>query len=241
MVDIHCHILPEVDDGSKSWEMTAEMCEIAIRDGITHVVATPHADHEYPYNRELHEVGLDRLRGMAPELNFSLGCDFHFSYDNLQDAMEHHHRYTIGQTDYLLIEFSNFAIPPQTEDQLFNLHNAGFRPIITHPERNPIIQRRPSLALEWARQGCVVQVTSSSLTGKWGPVAKKTAEWLLKRQAVHVLATDAHNVKQRPPDLSSGRAAASKIVGNNVAQALVEDNPRAIVENQQLPWFPEPL
>jgi protein-tyrosine phosphatase len=240
MVDIHCHILPEVDDGSKSWEMTVEMCALAARDGITHIVATPHADHQYAYSRELHEASLDRLRLMAPELVFSLGCDFHFSYDNLQDALEHHNRYTIGQTDYLLLEFSNYTIPPNIHDQLFNLHNAGFRLIVTHPERNPIIQHRPRIALEWAQLGCVVQVTSGSLTGGWGSLAKKTAEWLLKRQAVHVLATDAHDTRHRPPNLSSGRAAAAKIAGEEVAKALVEDNPHAIVENKQLPWFPEP-
>jgi protein-tyrosine phosphatase len=169
-----------------------------------------------------------------------IGCDFHFSYDNLRDALEHHNRYTIGQSDYLLIEFSNYTIPPHTHDQLFNLHNAGFRPIITHPERNPMVQRRPAIALEWARLGCVVQVTSGSLTGAWGSLAKKTAEWLLKRQAVHVLATDAHNVMHRPPYLSAGRAAAAKIAGDEIARALVEGNPRAIVENRPLPWFPEP-
>ena len=113
MVDIHCHILPGIDDGSKSWEMTAEMCRLAVEDGITHIVATPHCNDRYEYNRERFTEMLGQLHDAANgELSFSLGCDFHFSYDNIQDALENPRRYTIGDSQYLLIEFSDFGIPP---------------------------------------------------------------------------------------------------------------------------------
>jgi len=105
MVDIHCHILPEVDDGARSWEMASEMCRLAVADGVDHIVATPHANHEYDYNREDLEQRLERLRNIAggkPLL--TLGCDFHFSYENIQDALQQPGRYTIGATRYLLVD-----------------------------------------------------------------------------------------------------------------------------------------
>ena len=120
MVDIHCHILPGIDDGSKSWEMTAEMCRIAARDGITHIVATPHSNDVYDYNRERFTEMLGQLHDSADgKLTFSLGCDFHFSYDNIQDAMNNPRRYTIGDSQYLLIEFSDYGIPPSVKQDVF--------------------------------------------------------------------------------------------------------------------------
>ena len=90
MVDIHCHILPQVDDGAKSWEIATEMCRMAVADGITHIVATPHANEQYAYHREEHAARLLELQKAAGEWPvLSLGCDFHFSFDNVQGALTH--------------------------------------------------------------------------------------------------------------------------------------------------------
>jgi protein-tyrosine phosphatase len=241
MIDIHCHILPETDDGASSWETAVEMCRMAVRDGIRHIVATPHANDEYSYDRSKHLDTLTRLReAAASDLDLSLGCDFHFSFDNIQDALNNRDRYVIGNTQYLLIELADFSIPPNTPRLLTQLMMAGLRPILTHPERNQILQKKPEVVLEWAREGCIVQVTANSLTGRWGDRALKVAHFLLKSNAVHVLATDAHNTRSRPPLLSGARDAAAKIVGHDVADALVNGNPSAIVENRELPYFPPP-
>jgi protein-tyrosine phosphatase len=241
MIDIHCHILPETDDGASSWETAIEMCRMAAQDGIRHIVATPHANDEYTYDRERHLDTLKQLRDQAGvDLEFSLGCDFHFSFDNIQDALARHDRYVIGNTSYLLIELAEFSIPPSMTTLLGRLMTAGLRPILTHPERNQILQKRPEPVLEWAREGCIVQVTANSLTGRWGDRALKAAHFLMKHDAVHVLATDAHNTRSRPPVLSTGRDAATKLLGKEIAQALVVDNPAAIVSNNELPYFPEP-
>jgi protein-tyrosine phosphatase len=239
MVDIHCHILPEVDDGAKSWEIALEMCRMAAADGIDHIVATPHANHEYEYNRDQHEQTLDRLRSITGGIvAFSLGCDFHFSYENIQDALLHPERYRIGNTQYLLVEFSDFAISPMTGEFLQQLMAAGLTPIITHPERNPLLQRNPQRVLEWASQGTLVQITGNSLTGRWGPVAKKTTQFLVKHGAVHVLASDAHDLRNRPPALAAARDEMAKLAGKEAAQAMVEDNPRAIISAQPIPFQP---
>lgn len=242
MIDIHCHILAEVDDGPKSWDISEEMCRTAKADGIEHIVATPHANHRYAYDREYLTGLLDSLRqriGDAPQL--SLGCDFHLSYENLQDAMVHPERYVIGGSRYMLVELSNYGIPAQIGESYTKLIGIGITPIITHPERNPILQRAPKQILQWLELGCAVQVTASALSGAWGEMAWQTAQWLLKRDAVHFLASDAHDTKRRPPVMSEARNAVAELCGKDVADALVNANPQAVISGQPLPYFPQPL
>ena len=237
MVDIHCHILPGVDDGSQSWEMTAEMCRAAIADGVTHIVATPHANHRYKYDRERFIGMLGQLHDSANgKQGFSLGCDFHFSYDNIRDALEHPRRYTIGDTQYLLIEFSDFGIPPTVREEVQALQSRGMIPIITHPERNPLLLKKPGLVLELTEQGCLVQVTANAVTGAWGSRSRRMIEWLLERNAVHAVASDAHDTVRRTPVISEARKTITKLAGSEVAQALTHENPGAIVEGRRLPW-----
>ena len=241
MVDIHSHILPEVDDGPKSWDVSVAMCRAAAADGITHMVASPHANDRYHYDREYLQGlvnHLQQLVGDTPKI--LLGCDFHLSYENLQDAYAHPDRYVIGGTRYLLVEFSNYSVPQNTTDSFHKLGDQRITPIITHPERNPILRESLQRVVEWAEQGCVIQMTGSALTGFWGDRTRRAAQWLLEHQAVHVLATDAHDLEKRVPILSTSRDAAAEIVGDEIAEALVEGNPRAILNNQPLPFFPRP-
>ncbi|MGA8538750.1 MAG: CpsB/CapC family capsule biosynthesis tyrosine phosphatase [Terriglobales bacterium] len=244
MIDIHCHVLPEVDDGPKSWDAALEMCRMAAADGITHTVATPHANDRYPYDRAYLSDLLDQLRekiGSTLELQLSLGCDFHLSFENLERALEQPHTYTIGDTNYLLIELSNFSVPTHLGSCFTRLGDRGLTPILTHPERNPILQQTPQRILEWVEQGCLVQVTASSLTGFWGERPEIIAHWLLDRSAVHILASDAHDTKRRIPNLSAARAVAEKIVGVEYAEALVDTNPGAIVKGTPIPYCPRPV
>ncbi|HZQ91176.1 MAG TPA: CpsB/CapC family capsule biosynthesis tyrosine phosphatase [Terriglobales bacterium] len=241
MVDIHCHIIPEVDDGPRTWEVAAEMCRVAASDGIRHIVATPHANEEYAYNRDDLKERLARLKDISGNLlNFSLGCDFHFSYENIRDCLDHPERYRIGTTNYLLVEFSDFAISPNASEHLGLLQRQGLVPIITHPERNPILQRRPELVQAWVRQGAIVQITANALTGRWGPIAKKAALRFMSQGAAHVIATDAHDLRSRPPVLSAAREELARLADPQTAHAMVDANPRAIVEGQPLPFVPAP-
>jgi protein-tyrosine phosphatase len=218
------------------------MCRTAAADGITHMVATPHANDRYHYDRTYLQGLVAHLQGLigdAPKI--ILGCDFHLSIDNIQDALVNPGRYVIGDTRYLLVEFSNYSVPQQTTDSFLKLGDCGLTPIITHPERNPILRESPQRVAEWAEQGFIIQMTGSALTGFWGERTRRAALWLLERQAVHVLATDAHDTEKRVPILSTAREAAAEICGEDVAEALVETNPRAIISNQPLPYFPRPV
>ncbi len=242
MIDIHSHILPQVDDGPKSWDTSLEMCRMAADDGIEHIVATPHANERYQYNRQHLASNLEYLKvlvGKAPKL--SLGCDFHLSYDNLREVMVSPERYTIEGSHYLLVELSNYSIPTQINDYFTRMADVGVIPVITHPERNPILQQTQERVLQWIDQGCVVQVTASAVTGGWGQKVVRAVEWLLERDAVHVMATDAHDTKHRPPSLSAAREKVAKLCGDEVARALVDDNPRAVINDRPLPYLPNPV
>ena len=233
MIDIHCHILPGIDDGARNWETTLEMCRLARQDGVTHIVATPHANYEYPYDRAAHLALLDELRARAPELSFSLGCDFHLSYDNVADAKQNPDRYAIGETRYLLVELSEYSTF-NVAQTLYELQAAGLLPILTHPERNPLVVSKPELLDEWASAGCLFQITANSLTGFWGKRAQQFCVEMLRKRLVHFIASDAHGVKNRPPMLSAARDAAAKIVGAAEAEKLVAANPGAVVSGRLL-------
>jgi protein-tyrosine phosphatase len=242
VIDIHSHILAEVDDGPKSWDVAQEMCRIAKADGVECMIATPHANERYHYDREYLNRALAHLRqliGPAPRLG--LGCDFHLSYENIQAALATPSRFTIESTNYLLVELSNFSVPPHISYSLMKLGDKGLVPILTHPERNPILQKSLKRVLDWVEMGVVVQVTASALTGFWGEPVRRSAQWLLQHDAVHVLASDAHDPKRRKPGLSEARDVVADVCGFDVAQALVDANPRAIISGQPLPYFPKPL
>jgi protein-tyrosine phosphatase len=242
VIDIHSHILPEVDDGSKSWETSVAMCRMAAADGITHQVATPHANDRYHYDRPYLQGLVEHLQKLVGNaLTLSLGCDFHLSYDNLQDVLANPARYAIEGSHYMLVELSNYSVPPQTTDCFWKLGDRGITAVITHPERNPILRENPQRVVEWAEQGCVIQMTGSALTGFWGERVRRVAQWLLEHDAVHVLATDAHDTEKRVPVLSSARDAAAEICSEEVADALVEANPYAIIHSMPLPYFPRPV
>jgi len=240
MIDIHCHILPDVDDGPKSWEISEEMCRMAAADGTEHIVATPHANRRYQYDREYLQITLEQLRKrVGPRPRLTLGCDFRLSPENVKDATRFPDRYAIEGGKYLLAEPSHTEVPPQVDDSLRELLGAGITPVITHPERNTVLQKTPQRILEWVKLGCAVQVTASALTGGWGEKAWHLAQWLLKQNAVHVLASDAHDTVRRPPGLSLARDVVADSNGDFVAKALVEDNPRAIVSGKMLPYWPK--
>ncbi len=240
MIDIHCHILPEVDDGPKSWETAEAMCRMAAQDGIEHMVAAPHSNDRYFYDREYLSGLLQNLQqriGESPKL--SLGCDFHLSLENMQAALVTPEKYRIGSSRYLLVEFSNFSIPVQIDDWLGQMVELGTRPIITHPERNPILQQTGERVLQWVKLGCAVQITASALTGSWGAKAKDMAQWFLKEKSVHFLATDAHDTVRRPPVLSEARKLVAKQFGEALANSLVDENPRAVINDRLLGCWQE--
>jgi protein-tyrosine phosphatase len=240
MVDIHCHILPGLDDGPDQMEISLEMVEMAITEGITNLVATPHSDNTYRFNPVLVRARYDELRDrVGSRLTLATGCDFHLSFENLQSLRGDPTRYTINQKDYLLVEFDNYAIPPMVKETLHSLHLMRLSPIITHPERNGLINHNPEMLHAWLNLGCYVQVTAQSFLGRFGKKAQRFAEMLLDNNCVHFVASDAHNVTSRPPRLREAYDVVAKRSGEDVANALFRENPLAAFEGRSLPYVPE--
>jgi len=240
MVDIHCHILPGLDDGADTLETSIQMAETAIAEGVTHIVGTPHANSHYKFDPEIIRQRRDELQAaVGGRLKLATGCDFHLSFDNLQDLEKNHLKYTINQKNYLLVEFDEFSIPPSMDETMHHLHLIGLSPIITHPERNAMLRAKPERMYRWLHQGSYVQITAQSILGRFGTSAQQLAEQWLNEDRVHFVASDAHNMKSRPLQLRDAFDAVAKRRGEQVALALFRDNPLAAFEGRSLPYEPE--
>jgi protein-tyrosine phosphatase len=242
MIDIHCHPLPGIDDGARSLEIAVAMCQMAANDGTTHLVATPHCNYRYQFDVEVNRARLKELQaavGESPKL--LLGCDFHLSYDNIRKLAEHGAEFSINNTHYLLVEFADHFIPEQMDNVFYQIEMAGYAPILTHPERNPVIQRKPELLYHWVTRGCLVQVTAMSYVGGFGSRAQALSEEWLERNLVHFFASDAHDLTHRPPVLSSCYKKVASTRGKEIADLLLDTNPLAVINGEPLLTPPPPL
>jgi protein-tyrosine phosphatase len=240
MVDLHCHILFGLDDGPKLLDDALAMAEDAIADGITHVVATPHCSSQFLFDFAAVQAKRDALaEKLHGRLKLATGCDFHLNHENLLAIRKHPEPFCINQKDYLLVEFNEFSIPPAMDQTLHELQLAGLRPIITHPERNPILRSQPERLLHWVRLGCFAQITAGSLSGVFGPGAKEDAWNWLTRGLIHFVSSDAHNTARRPLKLRFAYDSIAQQLGEETARALLIENPLAAFHGDPLPYVPE--
>lgn len=244
MIDIHHHLLPGLDDGSTSLETSVAMARIAVEEGITHVVCTPHANGEYTYDPLTIAAKLEELQGRLDiekiPLKLGRGCDFHMSYDNIQEAKADPARFSVNGLGYLLIELPDYGISRELTQVLYQLRLVGLTPILTHPERNQTLQADQPRMAEWLRGGLLVQVTAGSVVGSMGKTAQRVAHQLLEKRWVHFLATDAHNITSRPPRMREAFELVANKYGPDYAHALCVGNPLAVFMGKSLPPQAEP-
>src|SRR5262245_42730064 len=217
MIDLHCHILPGVDDGVGNLGAALEMAAMAVADGITVTACTPHFMPGV-YNNEADDIRarIDELRQALAEANIPLelvvGSDAHMRPDFVA-ALDRGGILTLNDSRYVLFEPPHHVAPPQLAECLFSIQAAGYVPVLTHPERLAWIGSRYPLVVRLARSGVWMQITAGSLSGQFGKHPKYWAERMLGEGLVHVLASDAHSCASRPPILSHAYDLAIGLVG----------------------------
>lgn len=202
MIDLHCHILPGVDDGAETLEDALAMAEKAVQQGITHLLCTPHHNNgKYKNDKQviIHSVAL--LQETITQKNIPLtlleGQEIRITGDLFEEMQADRLLYTDLSDTYLLIEFPTGDIPAYSEKLLFSLRNEGKIPVIVHPERNIKFREEPNRLISYLEMGCLAQLTAPSIVGIFGKSIQKTAHEMVKHNLVQMVASDAHGVNKR--------------------------------------------
>jgi protein-tyrosine phosphatase len=189
MIDIHHHLLWSMDDGASSVETSVAMAKAAAADGISHIVCSPHANGTYAYEPQVIAEKIAELQRLLDRdriaVKLGRGCDFHMSYENIQEAKLDPAKFSINGMGYLLAEIPDYGISPGLTEIFYQLQLAGLTPILTHPERNATLQADRLRMMDWLRGGVLVQVTAGSVVGRMGKQAERMAHDLLANRWVH--------------------------------------------------------
>lgn len=237
MIDLHCHLLPGIDDGAPDEATSLAMARIAVADGIRTTACTPHI---YPGLYENDAAGIRsrvaalqrRLFEEGIPLGLTLGADAHLTPE-LLGRLKAGTAPSLAGGRYFLLEPPHTVAPPRFSEAMFDFVGAGYTPVLTHPERLTWIRQHYAVFVALVKSGVWMQVTAGSLTGRFGKEARYFGEKMLDEGLVHLLATDAHGVRHRAPLLAEGRDAAAKWVGPEEARRLVVDRPQAILDNRR--------
>lgn len=245
MIDLHCHILPGIDDGASDLAVSLEMARAFVDQGVQVVACTPHIlpglyHNSGPAIRHAVVDLQDRLDAEAIPLSLVAGADVHMCPDFIA-GLRDGRLLTIGDSRYVLVEPPHHTAPPQLEDFFFKLAVAGYVPVLTHPERLSWVPARYEAIKRLVGAGVWMQVTAASFIGAFGRNALYWAERMLAEGFVHIIATDAHDAQRRPPDLARAREAVAKRVGDEEAQHLVLTRPLGILHDQAPSSLPSPL
>ncbi|HSQ87831.1 tyrosine-protein phosphatase [Romboutsia sp.] len=238
MIDIHCHILPGVDDGSKDLNDSLEMARIAQREGIKTIINTSHyhPDFDYAVGEKLLEelVSFNKaLRENDIDIEVLIGNELYYS-DNLLEYMDKKEFYTLNNSKYILIEFAPNRFPKNLCDVVYELKIRGYIPILAHVERYHEIQENPKLIQEAIKEGALIQVNVSSVLGKGPSSANKSCEALLRHNMVHFIGTDAHGSDKRRPLIKEAYEYVFKKYGEDRANRLFLDNPSSVINNEDI-------
>lgn len=239
MVDIHSHVLYGMDDGSKAFEISVAMLRMAAEHGTTDIVASPHANLNFYFQPEEVSRQIAQFSSIPGLPQIHTGCDFHLSFDNIQDFFLSSSKYTINGLRYLLVEFADFLIPSSIDSVFGRMLSASVTPIITHPERNPMLSKNPKQLEDWVAMGCRIQVTGQSLTGRFGKHAEAAARQFLESGLVHFVASDGHDVEHRPPVLRPAYDFVVKECGDSIANTLFLTNPTQVLTGGEVSATPE--
>lgn len=244
MIDLHCHLLPGIDDGAADIAVSLEMARIAAADGITTIACTPHIqpgvfDNEPVVIRAAVRELQYALDDAGIPLKLVVGSDAHIRHDFVS-AIQHERVLTLNDTRFVLFEPPHHIAPLRMDDLLFDVLATGYVPILTHPERLTWINSHYDMFQRLAMSGVWMQITAGSLTGHFGRSAKTWAERMLRDGIVHIIATDAHGTTRRRPLLRDAAMIAERFVGAEEARRLVSTRPLAVLKNAEALEAPRP-
>lgn len=244
MIDIHCHLLPKLDDGPSSMEEALDMARAAVAEGIHTAIVTPHhANGRYDNEANTVLSGLSALASSLEEQQIPLtllaGQEIRL-YSELVSDLDKGCLLTLNRTRYMLIECSAHRIPAEFHDVVHELKVLGLTPVLAHPERNRELAKEPDKLYDLVASGVLSQITSHSLTGLFGPKVQKLALSFCKRNLAHFIASDAHNVDKRPFALNEAYRIIEQKVGASY-EAGFKKNAEALVANESIPYREPPI
>jgi protein-tyrosine phosphatase len=248
LIDLHCHLLPGIDDGSKDLAMSLAMARMAVADGINTIACTPHIlPGVYNNNGTAIRRAAARLAESIAEaaipISLVTGADVHIAPD-LGAQLGDGRALTLNDSRYLLLEPPHHVLPPRLEDLIFGLQAAGYVPILTHPERLSWVERHYDLIRRLVSSSVLMQITAGSVMGRFGRRPRYWAERMLDEGLCHLLATDAHNTEQRAPRMADARDFVAQRLGDDEAINLVLRRPQGILKNlspAELPPVPQAI
>lgn len=239
MIDLHCHLLPGIDDGPDTLEQALQLAQIAVTNGIQAAVVTPHV-HPGRYENNAQSIAKDfdnfkraLLEAKIP-LQVAAAGEVRLSAEILEMVAQQQIPF-LGEWEgqqVMLLELPHSHVPPGSDKLVKWLMGRGICPMIAHPERNKGIMRELDQIKPFVELGCLFQLTSGSVAGSFGPAAELTAQHILEMGVVTILASDAHNVKHRPPDIEPGRRVVERLLGESVSWDMVVNNPGEIVKGR---------
>ena len=245
MIDLHCHILPGIDDGSPDIETSIKMANVAVADGIKTIAATPHFFDGY-YSNPADEISghvkslNNYLAEKGIEINIIPGSEAHICTNMPERVLKGEISTINNKGKYILIEFPVQTIPPGAKEELFKLKLKGLIPIIAHPERIAPFRKNIDILYDFVQMGCLLQVTAMSITGGMGKSAMNMSHKLIDLRLAHIIASDAHSPVNRPPILSKAVDAAAIITGSTKeAESMVTTTPAAVINGEEIN-LPEP-
>ncbi len=235
LIDLHCHIIPGIDDGSPDLQTSLKMARMSVADGVSVIACTPHIipgvyDNSGPDIRRHVQSLQFELDAAGINCRLVPGCDAHVAAD-LVDKLRSGLALAINDSRYVLVEPPHDFLPPNVDRLFFELLAAGYVPILTHPERMAWADRNDELLCRLIESGTWMQVTAGSVLGVFGPGAKRRAERMFRNGWVHIVASDAHDASQRPPAMGHALPVLGNLVGVEEAENLARVRPAAILED----------
>ena len=240
MIDLHCHILPGLDDGARDEDDTLEMARIAVRSGTTEIACTPHCNTDDPYLPDRLRTILsatDRANSMLR--SEGVGLLLHSGMELLcvtspDPLLAQGEFLTIAGSRYLLIEFPFDIRSAAIVDAAETVSSVGLVPVIAHPERYYCVQWTPELTADWGERGWLIQLNRGSVTGGFGNDVRVAAEWILRRRLANLVASDAHSAEYRTPDLSEGYRWVAANCSPDYAELLFQENPQRVLDDRSV-------